>query len=122
MTGIIFIRNNEVIKEKVNHKNNVMKEVILQKGLVPNLLQFAKTKLSKGDKIEKHLHESMIEVFYVLTGELLVIEDEIKTKVFPGDTFVIYPRQNHSLVSVKDTEIIYFGIEMKMTGKGSSHS
>ena len=110
MTGIKFIRNYEVIKEKVNHKNNVVKEVILKNGEVPNLLQFARTKLSKGVVIEKHLHESMNEIFYVLSGELKVTAEQLTTNVSSGDTFVVYAKQNHSIEAISDSEIIYFNI------------
>lgn len=111
MPQIKFIRNNEVVKEKVNHTINVIKEVILKNGEVPNLLQLAKTKLLCGDKIEKHAHESMNEIFYVLSGELFVIENKITTKVSSGDTFVVYAKQYHSIEAIKDTELIYFNLD-----------
>ena len=111
MPQVKFIRNKEILKEKVNHKNNVVKEVILKNGELPNLLQLARAKLLCGDKIEKHSHESMNEIFYVLSGELFVIENNITTKVSSGDTFVVYAKQYHSIEAIKDTELIYFNLD-----------
>ena len=113
MSGIKFIKSEELLKEKVNHNINTFKSIIIQSGTVPNLLQFAKAKLNKEETIETHLHESMYEVFYVMSGELLVIENNKQTKVSTGDTFIVYPKQYHSLEILKDSEMIYFNLEEK---------
>ncbi len=113
MSGIKFIRGDELLKGKVNHKVDTVKEIILKKGVVPNLLQLAKVKFIKGDKIEKHFHESIYEIFYVISGELLLIENNESTRAASGDTFVISPKQYHSLEILQSTELIYFNLEEK---------
>ena len=45
---------------------------------MPGLLQFAKSEFNAGDKVEEHFHESMYEIFYVLKGEVIVMDDEEK--------------------------------------------
>lgn len=111
MSSIKFIKNENLLKEKVNHQTSVFKEVILKKGIVPNLLQLAKAKFQTGDLVEKHYHDRMYEIFHVIKGELLVVEDNKKTKVSEGDTFVVFPKQDHSLEILEDSELIYFNIE-----------
>ena len=107
---IKFIRKNELIKQSVSHQNDKFKEVILKNGEIPGLLQFAKSKFNIGDKIEEHVHESMYVIFYVLKGEVIVMDDEEKVIANEGDTFVIYPLQKHSLRFNKKTELMYFNI------------
>ncbi|MHB1688935.1 MAG: cupin domain-containing protein [Ignavibacteriaceae bacterium] len=68
-------------------------------------------KFQTGDSVEKHFHESMFEIFFLIKEELLVIEDDKITKVSPGDTFVVSPKQNHSFEILQNSELIYFNIE-----------
>ncbi len=107
---IKFIKTGDVVKKPVSHLKDKVKEVILQDGEIPGLLQFARAKFNKGDEIESHSHESMYEVFYVIRGEVNVSGNGKSEVAREGDTFVVPPLQNHSLAFNQETEMIYFNI------------
>ena len=107
---IRFIRSNKLIKKPISHQKDKYKEVILQEGEIPGLLQFARSKFKKDDEIAGHFHESMIEVFYILNGEVSVSDGNKKSIVKKGDTFVVYPLQEHSLKFNEESELIYFNV------------
>lgn len=111
MSGITFIKYKDQLLSNINHQSLIFKKIILKKGIVPNLLQFATVNFQSGDSIEKHSHESMYEIFYVIKGELIVFNDLNQTKVSDGDAFVVYPKQNHRFEILQNAKLIYFNIE-----------
>ena len=48
---IRFIRGNKLIKKPISHQKDKYKEVILQEGEIPGLLQFARSKFKKMMKL-----------------------------------------------------------------------
>jgi len=65
----LLIKKADYIRTLANHKNQTAKEVILQTGVIPYLLQSAIGILNKNAEIEIHSHKSMNEVFYLINGE-----------------------------------------------------
>ena len=52
--------------------------------------------ISAGHRLSKQYHEAKEETIYVLSGTLYNYEDDGSiTKVLPGNSFHVYPRQVH---------------------------
>jgi quercetin dioxygenase-like cupin family protein len=108
MEKIKIIKNNEIIKAPTSHDKNIIKNVILSKGEIPSILQFAFTIFKKGDRIEIHSHFDAYEVFYIEYGQIKLLTDENIIILGSGDIFIVPPRNNHGLEILNDTKIIYF--------------
>ncbi len=103
-------RNKDILREPVSHNDQYFKKVILKNDAIPGLLQFAKANFKSGDEVDEHFHESIYEVFYLISGAIRVIADEIEELAVSGDSIIIYPEQNHSFKFIKNTELIYFNL------------
>ena len=105
-----LIKNNELTKVPVSHHTELIKEIILNNGEIPGLLQFARAKFKSGDEIEEHNHKSMYEIFYLIQGAIKIKNGEVEEIVSSGDTIVFSPGQSHSIKFINDTELIYFNL------------
>jgi len=107
---IKIIKNNELLSEPVSHQAGLFKEVILKNDVIPGLPQFARAKFNPGDEIEEHFHESMYEVFYIISGRFKIFCDDTEKIAEAGDSIVIPPRHKHSFHFIEKTELVYFNI------------
>ena len=107
----ILIKQAASILTTNSHNPDLLKNLIIKKGVIDHLLQFATATFKKGESISSHLHESMFEVFYVLNGEVDVKIGAEKLIASEGDTFWVPIGTLHSLQFQMDSKILYFGIE-----------
>lgn len=71
-----------------------------------------------GEHTTPHSHEET-EVFVILSGRALMIVDEEKTQVLPGDVIMLKPGSVHSLRNESTTEKVEM-LSMWWTGSGTS--
>jgi len=107
----MIIRARDASSIPVNHKGTFDKNVIVSNGVVPGLLQCATVVLREVDVIESHLHESMTEIFYILSGELSVSLDSVHHSLTQGDSFVVFPGVMHGIAAMSEAKLFYFNIE-----------
>lgn len=73
--------------------------------------QIARTKLYEGEKVEEHVHPTMDEHFFFLSGECVVILDG-KDKVCKADDYLFVPAGcKHWIDVTNETVMITIGIE-----------
>jgi mannose-6-phosphate isomerase-like protein (cupin superfamily) len=58
---------------------------------------FARLRLLPGSSIGHHVHDAEEEVFYVLSGRGVVVEDGVATEVGPGDASLTGGGAGHAL-------------------------
>lgn len=107
----LVVRANEHLQSPITHQLEFSKRIILNKGIIPGLLQCATATFYPGDEIKKHIHPTMAEVFYILDGEISLNANDETYRLCRGDTFVIFPSTEHSLTFLCKSELFYFGIE-----------
>ncbi|MEO8710474.1 MAG: cupin domain-containing protein [Parafilimonas sp.] len=76
------------------------------------LTQFAYGKLIPGEEVNQHLHPSMEEFFYFLSGEGEYVIDDIVYSIKP-DSFFRIPANTLHILKVTGTQpltFLYFGI------------
>ena len=105
----MIIRSKDQQKTTTSH-GKYIKRVILGEDLIPSLLQFAYSEFKRGDIIEKHSHESMAEVFYILKGKLEIVIGNHSDTAEKDDCIVVRAGEQHSLNILEQTKIIYFNI------------
>ena len=73
--------------------------------------QIARTKLFAGENVAEHVHPTMDEHFFFLSGECVVILDEVD-KVCKADDYLFVPAGcKHQIDVTKETIMITIGIE-----------
>lgn len=55
-----------------------------------------------GDSIGKHIHDTDAEVYYMLEGELTLVEDEKEFVLRPGDASYAHSGVSHSIENRSD--------------------
>jgi quercetin dioxygenase-like cupin family protein len=101
-----------VSEQGVSHNAAIHKRVLLQKGDVPGLIQFAQAQFEPGQVAAVHAHADMYEVFFVqsgqgtisVDGQTYVLKSGVCISVAPGETHEVSNTGNETLV------LIYFGI------------
>ena len=67
---LYHIIGSKIIDSKVNHISESTKKIYLESGIVDSLIQLASADFKKGERVEPHFHETMTEVFYIVSGEM----------------------------------------------------
>lgn len=84
--------------EKTSHKtSNVLKKVITKNGELENITQFWKAIFKSGDVVEKHSHQTMYEIFYITSGQVMFVINDKEIIAKKDDTVIIEPKEMHEL-------------------------
>lgn len=99
--------------EPISHNKKVNKKVILKKGEVPHLTQFAQSIFPPGQIASEHVHEDMSEIFLVEAGQGIVKVDGQVNQIKKGDCIVVEPGDAHEFLNTGSEDLIftYFSIE-----------
>lgn len=124
-----LIRGQEIALEPASHEDptdpGVWKKVLASKSD----LQFGQVQmlnwslLKSGKAFQRHYHEDMQEVFYIIQGRVSVNVEQADRKqqylLQAGDVIVIDPREIHSMRNDDSEDAIYlvFGISAEKNGR-----
>lgn len=99
-------------KQGVSHNAAIRKQVMLQKGDLPHLLQFAQAQFEPGQVAAAHCHSDMHEVFFVHSGHGTMTVDGEAHVLAPGVCMAIAPNETHEVFNTGDELLVltYFGI------------
>jgi quercetin dioxygenase-like cupin family protein len=110
MKKAIIIRSYQLEEEPTHHDAGVLKRVILRQGAIPRLNQFATARFREDDFVPKHRHADMVEVFFLLDGEVTVCLEGEEHSILPEDTVVVYPGVLHGFRIMKPSRLLYFSL------------
>ena len=105
--------NLEDIPSQYNsHNEQISKQVWLANHEFGNVTQLAQSVFPSGEKVMKHSHPDMGEVFVVQSGRGLITIHGISDDLGPGAWAVVEPGENHELENIdeEDLVLIHFGI------------
>jgi mannose-6-phosphate isomerase-like protein (cupin superfamily) len=104
----------EVAEEGVSHDPEVRKRVLLRRGDVPHLTNFARSRLLPGHRTTAHRHTDMFEVFLVESGAGQMLVEGRVVEVRAGVCVSVEPGESHEIVNTGDEELVllYFGVEV----------
>ncbi|MBI2022789.1 cupin domain-containing protein [Candidatus Daviesbacteria bacterium] len=99
--------------EPVSHNPQILKKVILKKGLIPKLTNFSQATFKPGQIAPSHAHLDMYEVFFVTVGSGIIKINQKEYKLKKGVCVLVDPDETHEIVNsgLKDLVLTYFGIE-----------
>ncbi len=71
---------------------------------------FARCTLKPGSSVGAHTHIDEMEVYYILSGSGIIIEDEKKTAIAAGDVNLVGAGENHSIVNNGDVDLDFIAV------------
>jgi quercetin dioxygenase-like cupin family protein len=109
---MILTKTVEIPFVGVSHNEDIKKQVIIDKGVIPQLMTFGKATFKPGQEVEMHKHDTMYEVFYVLSGKALFIVNNEEIELTPEMCLTIEQGELHSQKNpfTEDVTWLYFGI------------
>lgn len=103
----------DVLQEGVSHNPEIEKQVLLRKGDLPHLTNFARSRLFPGQTTKAHKHADMFEVFYVESGIGTMTIDHREQQLAAGVCIAVVPGEVHEITNNGSFDLVltYFGIE-----------
>jgi len=107
-----LINLKDIPLEPVSHDPQILKQVIINEGVVPRLRKFSKAVIRTGHKVSPHRHDDMYEILFFLSGRGVLSVNGDNVEIVPDQCAIIEPGEPHSIPEVTDDiEVVYFGIE-----------
>ena len=107
-----LIELKDIPLKPVSHDPQILKQVMIEEGVVPRLAKFSRAVIKAGKSVSPHKHESMYEILLLLTGKGQLIVDGNKLELSAGQCLIVEPGELHSIPEVsEDIDMVYFGIE-----------
>lgn len=96
----------------------ILKKQLLEPFRIPNLSGFQIAYLKPGQEVENHIHKSMHEVFYILSGKGTFNIQGLLYPATAGTVFHLAPGERHSIYAgenSKDGDLVmaYFGVTVE---------
>lgn len=109
-----LLKLSKIKPEATSHGSieNLRKKVIIRKGEIPHLAQFAQGYFEPGSIAPKHKHIDMYEIFLVEKGEIKFIVNSKTCLLKEGDAITIEPGDYHEVKNNSESTVImtYFSI------------
>ena len=106
-----LINLKDISSEPVSHDPEILKQVMIGAGAIPNLSMFSKATIKAGQSVSQHRHDNIYEILFFISGKGEAVVDGNRIKIMPNQCLVIEPRETHSVPAVSvDIELVYFGI------------
>ena len=103
---------NAIPEQGVSHNAAIRKQVMLKKGDLPHLIQFAQAQFEPGQVADAHFHTDMHEVFFVQSGEGTMTIDGKPHALNPGVCIAVEPGETHEVRNTGTEQLVltYFGM------------
>lgn len=96
-----------------SHNEDIKKRVMIEKGLMPLVTQFAQVKFLPGQIAEKHVHNDMFETFYIEEGEGIVTINDTNVALEKGMCITVEPGETHELKNTGKEELLVVVLGVK---------
>jgi len=96
-----------------------LKKVLLKRGDLPEgrIQMINWSKIPVGKTFAPHYHQSMIEVFIIMSGKVKVKIDNEEAILEKGDMIIAMEKQVHTMTNIGDKDVDYFAMGV-VIGKG----
>ena len=75
-----------------------------------HLKMVARVELDPGAAVGEHTHDGDEEVYHIISGRGIFIEDGVQVKIGPGDTAVTLDGHSHSIVNTGDEPLVFLAV------------
>ena len=77
-------------------------------------------KIPKSKTFAPHFHESMIEVFIIISGKVKVKIDSEEAVLEKGDCVIAFEKQIHTMTNIGNEDVDYFALGLATSENGKS--
>ncbi|MBE9180095.1 cupin domain-containing protein [Oculatella sp. LEGE 06141] len=101
--------------ESVSHNPAIQKKVMLRSNDLPHLTNFSQARFAPGQVADAHAHQDMCEVFFVESGQGIMIIDCEEYRLEAGTCVAVEPGETHEVVNNGTTDLVltYFGLQVE---------
>ena len=94
---------------------DIFKKVFVENGQIPSITQVATATFIPGQEVSEHKHDTMYEVFYIISGKACFFVAGKEFEVGPGECVVIEPGELHAQKNPFDENVtwVYFGVAVE---------
>ncbi|OGE38335.1 hypothetical protein A3B45_00785 [Candidatus Daviesbacteria bacterium RIFCSPLOWO2_01_FULL_39_12] len=99
-----------------------LKKVLLKRGDLPEgrIQMINWSKIPVGKTFAPHYHQSMIEVFIIMSGKVKVKIDNEEAILEKGDMIIAMEKQVHTMTNIGDKDVDYFAMGVATSEGGKS--
>lgn len=90
-----LVKTSEVPATGVSHNPEIKKKVLVERGVIPQVMTFGEATFLPGQGVDEHVHDTAYEVFYIQSGKAEFVVNGEAVTVFPGDCIVIEQGEKH---------------------------
>ncbi len=100
------------VEREVSHNSKIKKHELLSKGDISQVSVFSRAVFPPGETADAHSHADMAEVFYVESGQGIILVEGKEVSLKAGTCVVAEPYESHELKNTGsiDMVVLYFGI------------
>ena len=104
---------NSTKEADVSHNPNIKKHVLVSKGEINHIENFSRAVFPPGEIAHAHSHSDMTEVFFVESGQGVILVNEKPFPLKAGVCVTVEPKEMHELRNTGATNlvILYFCIK-----------
>jgi mannose-6-phosphate isomerase-like protein (cupin superfamily) len=111
LTLDFFLRSIERIDiQKTNHLFGQKKVIFNSSECHSKITQIAFAELMRDEVIQLHKHETMEEIFFLISGECIFNISNTEIQAFKSNCIKIPPNTLHSIKAISDCSFFYFGV------------
>lgn len=96
----------KIAEEPVSHNNKILKKVMIRKGEIPNIIQFARAVFPPGEVAAGHTHEDIYEIFLTEKGSGMMEVDGNKISLEPGTCITVEPGETHEVTNTGNEDLV----------------
>ncbi len=98
----------------VSHNPHIQKKVLIEKGEIPRITNFSRSRFPPGESAPAHSHRDMYEVFLVESGSGVFRIDGKDYEVKAGSCVRVDLQEMHEIINTGDDYLVltYFGVEV----------
>lgn len=120
-----IVRFNDLSFIPASHEDpkdpGALKKVLLKRDDLPvgRIQMINWSKIPTGKSFKPHYHESMMEVFIIISGKVKVKIDDEEEILEKGDMVIALEKQVHTMENIGDVDVDYFamGVATDIAGK-----
>ena len=101
----------DITPVSTSHRVGEKRVIVTQETVGKPITQIARTKLNEGEHVEEHVHPTMDEHFFFLSGECAVVLEGTEYICRSDDYLFVPAGCNHRIEITKETVMITIGIE-----------
>lgn len=102
-----YVSLDSIPATKVTHNPKISKKVLISKGEIPHITQYAKVTLTPGQIADAHTHSDMYEIFSIESGAGKILINNNEYQLTAGVCVTVEPGEEHEVQNTSHNNLIF---------------